>query len=100
MAPLGPPSPVIERAHDLGLLVHAWTFRRENRFLPPELRYGSQPDAPGDMLGEVAAFLAAGIDGFFTDSPDLGAMVTELYGSGGATSARRAPRRRVAAGSP
>ncbi|MBW3643699.1 MAG: glycerophosphodiester phosphodiesterase, partial [Actinobacteria bacterium] len=70
---LGEPSPVIGDAHEAGLVVHGWTFRRENRFLPVEYRSGTGPNAPGDMVGEVRAFLAAGMDGFFTDNPDLGA---------------------------
>jgi glycerophosphoryl diester phosphodiesterase len=66
------PSPVIADAHDAGLVVHGWTFRRENRFLPTDFRSGPDLEAPGDMVGEVRAFLAAGMDGFFTDNPDLG----------------------------
>ena len=76
---LADPSPVIDDAHDAGLLVHGWTFRRENRFLPVDHRLGSDPNAPGDMMGELAAFLAGGMDGFFTDNPDLGAIVAKLY---------------------
>ena len=79
---LGAPSPVIDDAHDAGLLVHGWTFRRENRFLPVDLREGTDPNTPGDMTGELAAFVAAGMDGFFTDNPDLGAIVAELSESG------------------
>ena len=77
---LGQPSPVIEDAHGAGLLVHGWTFRRENRFLPVDYRRGGDPNAPGDMVGEVRAFLASGMDGFFTDNPDLGAEAAEPFG--------------------
>jgi len=66
------PSNVIDDAHANGLQVHGWTFRRENRFLPAEYRSSADLDAPGDMIGEVQAFLSAGMDGFFTDNPDLG----------------------------
>ena len=76
---LAQPSPVIDDAHDAGLLVHGWTFRRENRFLPVEYRVGTDPNAPGDMVGEVRTFLAAGMDGFFTDNPDLGAEAAESF---------------------
>jgi glycerophosphoryl diester phosphodiesterase len=69
---LGSPSPVIDDAHDRGLVVHGWTFRRENQFLPLDFRQGTDPNAVGDMVGEVRAFLDAGMDGFFTDNPDLG----------------------------
>ena len=74
---LGEPSPVVADAHDEGLLVHPYTFRRENRFLPREYRIGTDPNAPGDLEGEIQAFLAAGIDGFFTDNPDIGHRAVE-----------------------
>src|SRR6185436_3690019 len=35
---LGPHTGVIEEAHAVGLLVHCFTFRNENRFLPTDLR--------------------------------------------------------------
>jgi glycerophosphoryl diester phosphodiesterase len=68
------PSPVIADAHDAGLVVHGWTFRRENQFLPTQFHSGPDPNAPGDLVGEVRAFVAAGMDGFFTDNPDLGVI--------------------------
>ena len=67
------PSPVIRDAHARGLEVHGWTFRRENQFLPLDFRVGTDPNAPGDVVAEIEAFLDAGMDGFFTDNPDLGA---------------------------
>ncbi|MGH8882241.1 MAG: glycerophosphodiester phosphodiesterase family protein, partial [Stackebrandtia sp.] len=70
---LAEPSPVIDDAHDRGLLVHGWTFRAENQFLPAEYRSRADPNAPGNLEGEVRAFVAAGMDGFFTDHPDRGA---------------------------
>jgi glycerophosphoryl diester phosphodiesterase len=30
---------------------------------------------PGDLPGEIRSFLDAGMDGFFTDNPDIGAAV-------------------------
>jgi glycerophosphoryl diester phosphodiesterase len=68
---LGPPSPITADAHARALLVHAWTFRRENLFLPATLRSGTDPNDPGDLATEVRAFLAAGVDGVFTDNPDV-----------------------------
>jgi glycerophosphoryl diester phosphodiesterase len=67
------PTGVIDHAHTAGLTVHGWTFRRENEFLPLQLRSGTDPSAPGDMAGELTVFLDAGMDGFFTDNPDVGA---------------------------
>jgi len=69
---LAEPTSVIADSHRLGLFVHGWTFRVENRFLPVEFRSSAEPDAPGDLVGELRVFLAAGMDGFFTDNPDLG----------------------------
>jgi glycerophosphoryl diester phosphodiesterase len=68
---LAAPTTVIDHAHAAGLAVHGWTFRRENRFLPTGFRSSADLDEPGDMAGEIAVFLAAGMDGFFTDNPDL-----------------------------
>ncbi|PZR55127.1 glycerophosphodiester phosphodiesterase [Xylanimonas oleitrophica] len=69
---LGRPTPVIRDAHRAGLEVHGWTFRRENQFLPAEHRSSADPHGIGDVEGEIRAFLRAGMDGFFTDNPDLG----------------------------
>ena len=68
---LARPTPVVEHAHAAGLAVWGWTFRRENRFLPVDLRSSSDPDAPGDLGTELAAYLAAGTDGLITDHPDV-----------------------------
>ena len=78
---LGQPTPVIADAHDAGLVVHAFTFRRENSFLPKNFRIGTDPNASGDLVGEIQVFLRAGLDGFFTDNPDLGAAAAEPFGS-------------------
>jgi glycerophosphoryl diester phosphodiesterase len=69
---LGAPSALVSDAHRAGLAVHCWTFRAENEFLPASLRRGADPAAHGDLVEEIRAFQVAGIDGFFTDQPDLG----------------------------
>ena len=69
---LGAPSALVGDAHRAGLAVHCWTFRAENEFLPATLRRGTDPAAHGDLVEEIRVFQAAGIDGFFTDQPDLG----------------------------
>jgi glycerophosphoryl diester phosphodiesterase len=73
---LAEPTALVRDAHDHGLLVHAWTFRAENAFLPSDLRHGDQADplflaSPGDLAAEIDAFRAAGIDGLFVDQPDI-----------------------------
>jgi glycerophosphoryl diester phosphodiesterase len=73
---LGAPTTLIADAHEAGLLVHAWTFRAENFFVPTDLRRGDPADPaflamPGDMGAEVRAFARAGVDGIFADQPDV-----------------------------
>ena len=36
-----------------GLVVHGWTFRRENQFLPAAFRSSADPNAVGDLAGEI-----------------------------------------------
>ena len=66
------PTAVVDDAHRFDLLVHPYTFRVENQVLPAQFRRGTDPNAPGDLAGELRVFLRAGIDGFFTDNPALG----------------------------
>ena len=58
-------------------MVHGWTFRRENQFLPAAFRSSGDPAGIGDLVGEIQVFLDAGMDGFFTDNPDLGVAAVE-----------------------
>ncbi len=74
---LGRPTAVVRNAHRVGLEVHAWTFRRENVFLPADFRSSADPNGIGDLLAEIRTFLAAGIDGYFTDNPDLGVAAAD-----------------------
>ncbi len=76
---LGAPTRLVEHAHVAGLDVHAWTFRAENAFLPPVLRSSGDRAAHGQIDAEIAAFLAAGIDGFFIDQPALGARARDRF---------------------
>lgn len=65
---LGKPTRLVSDAHAAGLEVHVWTFRRENYFLPQDMRDGADPTAPGNVAAEIAAYRATGIDGYFTDN--------------------------------
>ena len=70
------PSALIPDAHARGLLVHAWTFRAENNFLPLDFRIGdaSNPSflgARGDLPAELALFDGLGLDGVFADQADV-----------------------------
>jgi glycerophosphoryl diester phosphodiesterase len=66
---LGKPTALVTNAHKAGLAVHPWTFRRENYFLPLGQKSGINPASHGDLESEIRAFLAAGIDGLFSDNP-------------------------------
>jgi glycerophosphoryl diester phosphodiesterase len=68
---LGTATPVIADAHAAGLDVHGWTFRRENAFLPAEFRSSADPAGIGDLAGETRVFVDAGLDGLFSDNPDV-----------------------------
>ena len=76
---LGEPTSLVDDAHAAGLLVHPYTFRNENAFLPLELREGAAPDDYGRAIEEHLAFWATGIDGMFTDNPDTGVVSRDLF---------------------
>jgi glycerophosphoryl diester phosphodiesterase len=76
---LGSPTTLIRDAHQAGLIVHAWTFRAENTFLPNDFKSSSDPIAYGDMDAEIKRFLELGLDGFFTDQPDIGLNVRDDF---------------------
>ncbi len=65
---LGEPTTLVTDAHKVGLAVHPWTFRRENYFLPLAQKSGIDPRDVGDVETEIKAFLAAGVDGIFSDN--------------------------------
>ncbi len=67
----------VREAHAQSLLVHVWTFRAENEFLPDDLRIGASPAAHGNLAAEIRRYLDIGIDGFFTDFPAIGASVRD-----------------------
>ena len=71
---LGTPSSLVDDAHAAGLVVHPYTFRAENQFLPADYRAGSDPTAYGRAIDEQVTFLRAGIDGLFTDQADIGVL--------------------------
>ncbi|MFI7588207.1 glycerophosphodiester phosphodiesterase family protein [Spongisporangium articulatum] len=75
---LGASTGLVGAAHDAGLLVHAYTFRAENTFLPVGLRRGEDPAGEGDALGELLAYLRIGVDGVFADHPDLALRAVAL----------------------
>ncbi|MEU1802619.1 glycerophosphodiester phosphodiesterase [Streptomyces sp. NPDC019937] len=67
---LGTPTSVVKDAHAAGLVLHPYTMRNENTFLPADFRRGSDPNAYGDAFGAFKAYFGTGIDGIFSDNPD------------------------------
>jgi len=60
----------VEDAHKHELVIHVWTFRQERgNFEPNEKRMF------GTLEEEMSAYLEAGIDGMFTDQPDIGVKI-------------------------
>ena len=76
---LGAPTRLVADAHQAGLKVHPWTFRAENHFLPAAQRSGALASERGDLAAELLSFLRLGIDGFFTDQPDIGVAVRDAF---------------------
>jgi glycerophosphoryl diester phosphodiesterase len=66
------PTSFVADAHAAGLVVHPYTFRNENQFLPLEDRSSTDPNAYGNAFAEDERFFKAGVDGIFTDNPDTG----------------------------
>ncbi|WP_327734622.1 glycerophosphodiester phosphodiesterase [Streptomyces nojiriensis] len=79
---LGAPTTLVKDAHARGLLLHPYTARNENSFLPAEYRKGTDPAAYGDALGAFRTYFEQGIDGIFTDNPDTGLLAAEAFRPG------------------
>jgi glycerophosphoryl diester phosphodiesterase len=76
------PTTLVRDAHAAGLILHPYTLRNENPFLPAEFRKGTDADAYGDVFGAYRAYFATGIDGVFTDHPDTGLLAREDFVNG------------------
>jgi glycerophosphoryl diester phosphodiesterase len=65
---------LIEDAHAVGLKVHTWTFRKEEQYLAPDYNKNAQ--------AEYEQFFKLGIDGVFSDFPDIAVDVRNRMFSG------------------
>ncbi|MER5302676.1 glycerophosphodiester phosphodiesterase [Streptomyces lasiicapitis] len=64
------PTTLVRDAHAEGLVLHPYTMRNENTFLPADFKKGTDPNAYGDAFGAFKTYFATGIDGIFSDNPD------------------------------
>lgn len=76
---LGAPTGLVEVAHDAGLTVVPYTFRAENQSLPLQFRSSENPVEHGDLAAYITEVLDAGVDGFFTDFPDVGVAARDAW---------------------
>ncbi|MCY0925068.1 glycerophosphodiester phosphodiesterase [Streptomyces sp. H27-H1] len=79
---LGAPTTLVADAHARGLILHPYTARNENSFLPAEYRKGADPTAYGDAFGAFKTYFEQGIDGIFTDQPDTGLLAAQAFRPG------------------
>jgi glycerophosphoryl diester phosphodiesterase len=73
------PTTLVDDAHGAGLVVHPYTFRSENTFLPLDFRIGSDPRAYGDAIAEYLVFYEVGVDGVFSDNPDVAVAARDAF---------------------
>lgn len=84
---LGAPTTLVRDAQAAGLMVVPYTFRPENSFMAAEFRKGAtHARNPEGSVAEMRAYLATGIDAFFTDDPALGRRAVD--GDGAASAAQ------------
>ncbi|MFB7786218.1 glycerophosphodiester phosphodiesterase [Streptomyces vinaceus] len=79
---LSAPTTLVRDAHARGLVLHPYTARNENTFLPAEYRKGTDPNAYGDAFGAFKTYFEQGIDGIFTDNADTGLLAAEAFRPG------------------
>ncbi|MFI1970951.1 glycerophosphodiester phosphodiesterase [Streptomyces cinnamoneus] len=68
------PTTLVRDAHAAGLILHPYTMRNENSFLPADFRRGSDPNGYGDAFAAFKTYFATGIDGIFSDNCDTAAL--------------------------
>lgn len=76
---LGTPSTLVKDAHKAGLILHPYTMRNENTFLPSNFKKGTDPAAYGDAFGAFKTYFETGIDGIFSDNCDTALLAREDF---------------------
>ncbi|MDQ2880620.1 MAG: glycerophosphodiester phosphodiesterase [Actinomycetota bacterium] len=95
---LGRPTALVADAHDAGLVVHPYTFRAENSFLPVDYQTSAAPTDYGRAIDEQITYLHAGLDGLFTDQADISVIARAECRATGAAGWPDAARRSLVAG--
>ncbi|MEU9794360.1 glycerophosphodiester phosphodiesterase [Streptomyces sparsogenes] len=73
------PTTLVKDAHAAGLVLHPYTMRNENSFLPADFRRGTDATAYGDAFGAFKKYFETGIDGIFSDNPDTALLAREDF---------------------
>ncbi|GAA2933024.1 glycerophosphodiester phosphodiesterase [Streptomyces thioluteus] len=76
------PTTLVRDAHAAGLILHPYTMRNENNFLPADFRRGTDPAAYGDAFGAFKTYFATGIDGIFSDNCDTAVLARDAFLAG------------------
>jgi glycerophosphoryl diester phosphodiesterase len=78
---LGSPTSLVVDARGAGLIVHPYTFRAENNFLPTDYQTSAVLSDYGRAIDEQVTYWRTGIDGLFTDQPDIGVIARAEFAS-------------------
>ncbi|MFF6994095.1 glycerophosphodiester phosphodiesterase [Streptomyces sp. NPDC008313] len=73
------PTTLVHDAHAAGLILHPYTMRNENTFLPANFREGTDPNAYGDVFGAFRTYFETGIDGVFSDNADTALLARQDF---------------------
>ncbi|MFD7018748.1 glycerophosphodiester phosphodiesterase [Streptomyces sp. NPDC059928] len=73
------PTTLVRDAHRQGLILHPYTMRNENTFLPADFRRGTDPNAYGDAFGAFKTYFATGIDAVFSDNADTALLAANDF---------------------
>jgi glycerophosphoryl diester phosphodiesterase len=76
------PTTLVADAHAAGLVLHPYTMRNENPFLPPAYRKGSDVTAYGDVFPVFQTYFETGIDGVFSDNADTAVLARDAFVNG------------------
>ena len=76
---LGEPTTLVRDAHAQKLVLHPYTVRNENTFLPVDYRKGDNPNDYGDAFRFFQKHFETGIDGIFSDNPDTALLAAAEF---------------------